>query len=116
MRIRRSSQRGITLLEVIFLVAIALLLYKLAWPNFKAQRRQVVRGICFAQLEQIDAAKRRWAAQTRMPTNVAVEWRQILPLMQRAEPPRCPAGGSYQLNRVGEPPTCDFERALDHRL
>ncbi len=116
MRIKHSTRSGITLLEVIFLLAIGLLLYKLAWPNFKAQRQQVKRGICLAHLERIDTAKRQWAEQTRMPTNAAVEWRQILPLLKLEEPPRCPSGGSYQLNRVGEPPTCDFGRLLDHKL
>jgi Tfp pilus assembly protein PilE len=116
MVIKRPTQAGITLLEVIFLVAIAVLLYKLARPNYHRQRAMVQRGICLAQLERIDAAKRQWAEQTRMPAGAAIELKNLLPLLKLEELPRCPSGGTYQIHGVGQPATCDFAVSLDHKL
>jgi hypothetical protein len=69
------------------------------------------RNACINDLRQIDAAKQHWALE-KNKTAEAVPTEQDLAPYLKLDPsgnlPKCPSGGSYTLNAVGELPACSI--------
>jgi hypothetical protein len=89
-------------------VAVPGLLAAIAVPNFVKARATSQQNACINNLRQIQAAKQEWAlekgkAQTDVPT-----WDDLQPYLSGKVPLVCPAGGTYSLNAVGDPPTCSI--------
>lgn len=83
------------------------LVIAIAIPNFVKGRATAQTVICVNNLREIDAAKQQWAAETgsgkdAVPTPADLD--KHLPNGFAAL--KCPAGGSYTINRVDTPPTC----------
>jgi hypothetical protein len=76
---------------------------------------------CINNLREIDAAKNRWALEHNAKTNDIVTLDDIRPYLvrygdpngfikldDRGNLPKCPAGGTYTIGKIGEPPTCSI--------
>jgi len=60
---------------------------------------------CLNNLRQIDAAEQAWGLERKTSTNEVPTWEDLRTYFHSL-PPRCPAGGTYSLVRVGDLPTC----------
>ena len=60
---------------------------------------------CFQNLRQIDTAEQEWAMLNHKTTNDTPTWENLKTYLGSTNF-KCPAGGSYSLARIGEPPTC----------
>ena len=87
------------------------LMAAIAIPNFVKARTTAQMHMCIENLRQIEDAKRSWALATnKQPTDTPTT-QDLMPYFKAL--PKCPAGGSYSFNTVGEQPTCSIPT---HRL
>jgi hypothetical protein len=78
----------------------------IAIPNFVKARAVSQRNACINNLRQIDAAKQQWALEKgKSATDIPTEDDLKIYLMH-SQFPHCPAGGTYTINAVGQPPEC----------
>lgn len=66
----------------------------------------IQRNECINNLRQIDGAKNEWALENGKPKGTPVTAADIAPYIRGGVLPKCPAGGTYTIGKVGEPPTC----------
>ena len=64
---------------------------------------------CLANLKQLDGAKEQWAIDNHKPPGSRLTYSDLVgaSLYIKAVP-KCPYGGTYDLNQVGEKPTCTY--------
>jgi competence protein ComGC len=113
-RIRRSSGmlkgEGLALGGLItgyVTLALTLLLIPIAIPNFVKAREAAQKTACLNNLRRIDGAKQIWALEKNKDTNSTPTMQDLSPFLKGdLAKLRCPAGGTYAINRVGVPPTC----------
>ncbi len=87
-------------------VAVPAMLAGIAVPNFVKARQTSQENACINNLRQIDAAKQEWALEkNKTPTDVPT-WNDLAPYLRGPVPLKCPAGGTYTINAVNQPPTC----------
>jgi hypothetical protein len=75
-------------------------------PNFIRATHESAANACINNLRQIDAAKNEWALDKGKTNGCAVTETDITPYLAHGNLPKCPAGGSYIIGRVGEDPKC----------
>jgi prepilin-type N-terminal cleavage/methylation domain-containing protein len=114
MKIRTSSNKGFTLVEIMIVVAIIGLLAAIAIPNFVRARTQSQKNACINNLRQIDGATQTWALETKQAPDANATYAAISPYLKNAV--ICPAGGtafsdSYTLTQVTNAPTCQKDSA-----
>jgi hypothetical protein len=81
----------------------------IAIPNFFKGRDIAQKNICINNLRRIDGAKQVWALQYNKDTNSAPTMQDLAPFLKGNAPPlRCPAGGTYSINKIGDPPSCSI--------
>lgn len=84
------------------------MLSAVAIPNFVKARSTAQKNACINNLRQIDAAKQQWAVENKK-TDTSIPTRADLsPFLKSEKFPVCPAGGTYTLNPVGDPPRCSL--------
>ena len=108
MKISAVRKSGFTLVEIMIVVAIIGLLAAIAIPNFVKARQSSQINACIANLKQIEGAKANWAMENRK-TNADTPGDGDLfgnTAYIRVKP-ECPGGGTYTLEAVDTPPTCD---------
>jgi hypothetical protein len=98
-------------------VAVPGMLAAIAIPNFVKARATSQQNACINNLRQIDAAKNEWALEKGkkigdVPTEADLTPYVVVPGHAF---PKCPAGGTYTIGAVGEPPTCSLN-TLGHKL
>lgn len=80
-----------------------------AIPNFLKARETAHKNMCINNLRRIDGAKQVWELQNRKDTNSTPTMEDLIPFLKgNTAPLRCPAGGTYTINKIGEPPTCSI--------
>ncbi len=80
------------------------LLAAIAIPNFVRARSTAQQNACMNNLRLLDGAKEQWALEGRKTTGAEVSMTDLAPFLRT--PPKCPAGGVYDLGTIGQPPTC----------
>ena len=60
---------------------------------------------CFSNLRTIDGAEQQWALEQHKTTNDVPTWNDLQSYLRYTNFV-CPAGGTYKLARIGEPPSC----------
>jgi len=83
----------------------------IAIPNFVKARAVSQKNACINNLRQIDTAKQQWALEKGKQSTDVPTMEDLKPYL--AKIPHCPAGGTYTINAVGQPPECSIP---GHRL
>jgi hypothetical protein len=94
-------------------VAVPAMLSAIAIPNFVKARATSQKNACINNLRQIDAAKNEWALEKRKTATDVPTEDDIKVYLYHSKLPHCPAGGTYTINAVGQPPECSIP---DHKL
>jgi Protein of unknown function (DUF3352) len=92
-------------------VAVPAMLAAIAIPNFVKARTTSQANACINNLRQLDAAKQQWALEKGKTSTDTPTMDDLKPYLGKI--PHCPAGGTYTLNAVGQPPQCSIP---DHKL
>lgn len=86
----------------------------IAIPNFVKAREAAQRYACINNLRRIEGAKEVWAFEHPGKTNNAPTMQDLSQYFKGSVTNlECPAGGTYSINAVGEPPRCSLPK---HRL
>lgn len=94
-------------------VAVAVLSAGLTW--LVHAHSSSASNACVQNLRQIMGVKEQWGAENHMTSNDAPTWDDLAPLLPHETKPRCPAGGTYTIGRLGTPPECTIG-GRDHSL
>jgi hypothetical protein len=116
-RIRRSagalSGEGLALGGLItgyMGIAISIFLIPLtaaiAIPNFVKARTTAQMNACINNLRRIEGAKQQWALDNKKLDADTPTTQDLAPYLKAL--PKCPAGGVYTYNTVGEKPACSI--------
>ena len=77
-------------------------------PNFIRAQYETATNACINNLRQIESAKEQWKIENaKKDVDVATE-ADIKPYFMNKNLPKCPAGGTYIIGRVGEDPRCSI--------
>lgn len=93
---------------VLFAVGLvwAVLILAISLPSIVPARPFAQRNSCIAYLKQIDAAKAQWASEAKPDSSTTPQLASLAPFLKGSVLPVCPAGGTYTLGTVNEPPRC----------
>ncbi|MGD9874891.1 MAG: hypothetical protein AB7T27_11590 [Kiritimatiellia bacterium] len=100
----RTSFGGREMLASTALAPIAMMA-GVAMPAIVQARSNSQKNSCINNLRQIEGAKDQWAIDNGATVGDQVSPSDIEPYLK--EFPSCPSGGSYVLNPIGTPATCD---------
>ena len=96
------------------------MLAAIAIPNFIRYRVASKRGVCIANLKQMQSAKVQWACEKRKDwTDVPVDADLIGVDNYLREKPACPSGGADYITTIGQVDqiaTCSFGLVEGHTL
>src|SRR5208282_6303175 len=87
-------------------VAVPGMLAAIAIPNFVKARATSQQNACINNLRQLDAAKNEWALEKGKRSTDTPTMDDLKPYLGKI--PHCPAGGTYTINAVGQPPECSI--------
>jgi len=98
-----TGYMGIALIPIIGLMAA------IAIPNFVKARTTAQMNACISNLRQIDSAKQAWAMEHKKEATDTPTAQELDAHLTRGfSNLKCPAGGTYTINAVGEKPTCSI--------
>ncbi|HUB86600.1 MAG TPA: hypothetical protein VMB22_01820 [Verrucomicrobiae bacterium] len=101
-----NSSQSYSTIVAILPAAAAGMMAAIAIPNFEHARETAQRNACINNLRQLDAAKQQWALENgKKGTDIPTK-EDLLPYLRSW--PVCPAGGTYTIGAVDEPPTCSI--------
>jgi hypothetical protein len=86
--------------------AVSGMLAAIAIPNFVKARSTSQQNACINNLRQLDAAKNEWALEKGKKSTDTPTMDDLKPYLGKI--PHCPAGGTYTINAVGQPPECSI--------
>ena len=80
---KRTLQKGFTLIELMIVVAIIGLLATIALPNFVKARQSSQSNACINNLRQVDGAIQQYALENRVASGSVVDGNMIAPYLPR---------------------------------
>jgi type IV pilus assembly protein PilA len=109
MKKKTQDKEGFTLVEIMIVVAIMGMLAAVAIPSYAKARETAYKHTCISNLQQIDGAIQRWAAEERKDEDQTVAYSDISIYLRNT--PMCPSGGtsfedSYTVTTVAARPVC----------
>ncbi len=112
MKISHKNTSGLTLVEIMIVVAIIGLLAAIAIPNFNKARQVISQTrACIANLKMIDGAKATWAIENKKVNTDTPATSDLYGASNYIrDEPACPGSGSYTLNAVDTKPTCSLHK------
>jgi prepilin-type N-terminal cleavage/methylation domain-containing protein len=110
----RNKKSGFSLLEIMIVVTIIGFLAGLAVPAFMKARAATQKGRCIDNMRQMAGAKEQWAVENFGNNGDTIPDGVLEPFFKRGMP-ACPAGGVYEVNVVGDDPTCNLS-TLGHTI
>ena len=97
-----KANHGFTLVEIMIVVAIIGLIAAIAIPNFMRYRQSSRRGVCIANLKQLQDAKTTWGMEkNKKGTDTPVAADLVGSNNYLRDKPYCPAGGADYLTTIG---------------
>jgi hypothetical protein len=100
---------------------VGVILAAIIIPNFVKPLAHSSVNDCINNLRLIDVAKHEWALVNNKTTNDTPTWEDIKRYIQdeahdkpyvkldpKSNLPKCPSGGVYTIEKIGEPPTCSL--------
>lgn len=109
LNIGNGSQSGAS---VVILPAVAAvgMMSAIAIPNFVKARTVSQKNACINNLRQLDAAENEWALEKGKKTGDVCTEDDLKPYLRliNGQLPKCPQGGVYTINPVGQAPTCSI--------
>jgi len=102
-------------LGIAWAIFVIPLMLAIAIPNFVMARHVAQANACINNLRQIDAAKNQWALENGKPVGTPVTEADITPYLKLNAGEsflKCPAGGTYTIGAVGDPPTCSLGQTV----
>jgi len=89
-------------------VAVAGVMGAIAIPSFVKARNVAQNNGCINNLRQLDAAENQWALEKGKKAGDVCTEEDLKPYIRlvNGKLPKCPQGGAYTINPVGELPTC----------
>jgi general secretion pathway protein G len=93
----------------IALIPLIGMMAAIAIPNFVKARSTAQMNMCISNLQQIDTAKQQWALDNKKQITDTPTAQELEAYLTRSfNTLKCPAGGVYTINAVGEKPTCSI--------
>lgn len=102
-----SSSGGKEIMGSVMIAPLGLVA-AIAIPSFVKARSVSRSNACINNLRQIDAAKEQWAMAKGKVDGDEVNMLGILDYIKGVRLPVCPQGGTYKINRIGQPPECSI--------
>jgi len=91
-------------------LALIVLMLPIAIPNFVKARNTAQMNACISNLRQIESAKQQWALENQKAANATPSAPDLDKYLKHGFAGlKCPKGGDYRINPVGESPTCTIE-------
>ena len=101
-----STQKNLVLVGCVSAVVIPGVFFFYLWSvRFDGGTKPEV--ACFNNLRNIDTGEQVWAMENHKTTNDTPTWTDLQSCL-RSTNFVCPAGGTYSLAKIGEPPTCSI--------
>jgi prepilin-type N-terminal cleavage/methylation domain-containing protein len=103
-----AKNNGFTVLELMIVCAIIALMAAIAVPTFAKSTNTTKTNTCMSNLRLINDAKEQWALEKNQTDGADAESAraEISEYLKGNKAPGCPAGGTYDYTKVGEPATC----------
>ena len=89
------------------------LMAAIAIPSFMKARTTSQQNACINNLRMFEAAKDQWALETGTTNGAPVTMKDIAPYLKHPDAMKCPGGGQYKLNAIGNNAVCN---QMWHRL
>jgi len=91
---------------LIICVLIAIAPFAIVIASFQKARTTALKNACINNLRQIDAATNQWVLEKAKSHDAIPTEHDLMPYLAGSIFPKCPLGGTYQLNSVKGVPTC----------
>jgi hypothetical protein len=100
----------LVLIPAVVMPAIAAGMALPALAKAKANSQKIA---CANNLRAVQRAKKQWASENGKSDQDTPGWADLKPYLRGAKIPKCPTGGDYEINEVGQQPTCSIHSHTD---